>query len=258
MSVGEAVDTKTVTEQALTWPAQARALQIVDQSSYMQAAEMLKGIKALRKEINATFDPIIGKAFEAHKMAVAQKKNAETPLVEAENILKRSVVSFEAEQERIRREAERRAREEAARMERERQEQIRRAEEEARQRAEEEKLAAAVEAEAEGAPAEDVEAILDAPVHVAPVVVFTPPIVTPVVPQTFERAAGVSKPRENWSAVVDDPLALIRYVAEHPDCIEFLTPNMPALNAQARSKKLGMSIPGVRAVNNPSINVGGR
>src|SRR5690348_1541007 len=56
-----------VTQQALTWPDRARALKVSTSESYIEAGELLKGIKALRKEVDATFDPIIGKAHEAHK-----------------------------------------------------------------------------------------------------------------------------------------------------------------------------------------------
>jgi len=119
-AVLEQSDTQAVVEQALTWPQRAKALIITDSPTYVQAGDFLKGIKSLRKEIDAAFDPIITKAHAAHKEAVSQKQRAEAPLAEAERILKGGLIAWDTEQERIRREEERRLQEEARKQEEQR------------------------------------------------------------------------------------------------------------------------------------------
>jgi hypothetical protein len=69
------------------------------------------------KEIAETFNPIIKKAHETHKEAVAKKKEHESPLVEAEKTIKVHIGAYlilEAEKRRI-------AEEEARKLEVERQ-----------------------------------------------------------------------------------------------------------------------------------------
>jgi len=99
--------------------AEARVFRVVTQEQYSGAGEKLKAIKGLMQKVNATFDPIISKAYAAHKEAIAQKKNHEGPLIEAEGIYKRGMLGFQQEQERIRREEQARL-DELARKERER------------------------------------------------------------------------------------------------------------------------------------------
>ncbi len=211
--------------KALTIPEQAKQITIKDQAGLDLAGELLKGIKALRKEIDATFDPIIGAAFKAHREAVAQKKKVEAPLAEAENIVKPRIAGYLQEQERIRLAEQRRL------------------EEEARKRAEEEALAAAVEAEQAGATEEEVQSVLAAPVPIVPV----------SAPPTFQKVQGIST-RDNWSAEVIDKAALVRAAAANSSLLALIEPNIPALNGMARSLKSAMNIPGVRAVNRPVVN----
>lgn len=79
--------------RALSFPEQAKQLQIVDQKSLDYASNFLISIKGMRKEIDETFDPGIKKAYEAHKAAVALKKKFETPLAEAEATVKPMIAS---------------------------------------------------------------------------------------------------------------------------------------------------------------------
>lgn len=254
---------EVLTNQALTWPEKARAVQITSSEGLEQAAEMLRGIKDLRGEVNATFDPIVSKAFAAHREATAAKKRAEGPLAEAEQILRGQITGYQLEQERLRKEAERRARAEAEERSRQERERLaaeqRRAEEEARKAAEDQKLADALAAESEGAPPEEVEAILEAPVEVVPMVmpVSPAPVVAPVI-AAAPRPAGISAPRENWSAEVDDLHALVTFVAANPGMLNLVQANTVALNQMARAQKQLLKIPGVRPKNNPTISVRGR
>ena len=228
MTLALVVDNGSMVEKALTYPDQARALRIADAGTYQGACDFLKGIKALRTEIAETFEPHIKRAHDAHKALLKEKADAEAPLADAERIVKAALVTYDAEQERIRRI-------EAARL----QDELRRQEEERR-------LAEAVELEASGESAE-AEALIDAPV-------FVPTVV--VAPST-PKVSGIAY-RETWSASVTDLAALVKYVAANPQCAPFLLANMPALNAQARSLKAQLRIPGVEAICTRDVAAGKR
>lgn len=163
-----------VEQKALSVPDRARSIEINDNESYVRAGELLKAIKDIRREIDETFDSVIKKAHEAHKEAVAKKKKAEAPLLEAEGIIKPRIASYIAEQERIRQAEERRLQEEA------------------RKREEEARLAEAVHLESVGE-TEAAESVLDEPV--APTVVILPKI-TP-------KIEGISS-RKAWKYRVKD------------------------------------------------------
>ena len=228
MTLALVVDSSDVTQRAVTYPAQARALVIADAASYQAACDFLKGVKALRTEIAGTFEPHIKRAHEAHKALLKEKADAEAPLAEAERITKAALVTYDAEQERIRRT-------EQARLQ-----------EEARQQEQDRRIAEAVELEAAGETAE-AEALIEAPVHVPTVA---------VAPST-PKVTGIAY-RETWSANVTDLAALVKFVAANPQFAGFLSANMPALNAQARSLKSQMQIPGVEAVCTRDVAAGRR
>ena len=203
--------------QVETWPDRAKALTVRDDAAYMTAGNLLLDIKGLRKQIDDTFDPIIKKAYEAHKAAVAAKRGVEAPLEEAENVIKAGMGNYN-------RVKEARLREEEARLAAERRKQ----EEEAR-------LAEAVALESAG-DAEAAEAVL------------AQPIIAPVVKIPNEaRVAGISH-RENWRAEVIDVLALVRFIAQRPEFVNLVMPNMPALNSLAKAQRSALNVPGVRAV----------
>src|ERR1035437_6949283 len=84
----------------------AQAFTIVTREHYELGAAELRLIAGLKKQIDATFDPIIKAAFAAHKIAVGEKKKHEAPLLEAETFLRRKMVGYDQEQERLRREEE--------------------------------------------------------------------------------------------------------------------------------------------------------
>jgi len=203
--------------QVETWPERAKALTVVDDRAYITAGDLLIDIKGLRKQIDDTFDPVIKKAHEAHKAAVAAKKGVEAPLVQAEDIIKAGMGTYN-------REKEHRLREQQARLAAERRKQ----EEEAR-------LAEAVALESAG-DAEVTEAVL------------AQPIIVPVVKIPNEaRVAGISH-RENWRAEVVDVLALVKFIAQRPEFVNLVQPNMPALNSLAKAQRSALNVPGVRAV----------
>lgn len=116
----EPMNADGVKSEALAWPDRARATTVTDGVTYTLAAELLRGIKALRQKIAETFDPHVKRAFEAHRALCKEKQDAEAPLTEAEGILKRALVAYDTEQDRIRRQEEQRLREEARRQEEQR------------------------------------------------------------------------------------------------------------------------------------------
>jgi hypothetical protein len=218
MSTAENQIQDDIKERALSVPEQARAMKIIDDSSYQKGGQLLLTIKALRKEINETFDPIIAKAYAAHKEAKAQKTKVEEPLVRAECIIKPAMAEYDTK------------------LEQQRLAEQRRLEEEARKKAEEEKLADAIHAEQQG-DKETAESIINEPAQVIPIV------------QKVEKQkiSGISF-RENWSAQVVNLMALVKAVAAGEQPITYLQANQTSLNQIARAQKTAMSVPGVRAV----------
>lgn len=120
---------QSLEQRALGFPDLARQIKVVDLESLKKANEFLLGVRSMRKEISAVFDPIITKAHKAHMEAVAQKKKAELPLTDAEKIVGPEIAAYKRKEE----EERRRALEEIRRKEEER----RRQEEELRRKAEE-------------------------------------------------------------------------------------------------------------------------
>lgn len=222
--------TRAVTEQAMSWPEKARALAVVDQAAYAEAGELLGGIKALRREVDAAFDDIIAAAHRSHKTAVAKKQQAEAPLLQAEAILKQAMATFYQQEATRRREEELQRQEEARRRE-----ETRRLDE-----------AAALEREAHATANADLqaeaEALLDQPVYVPP---------APLAP-AVQKVAGVSH-RETWSAQLVNLDTLIKFVAAHPEHTNLLTFNQTAANQLARSMKGNLKVDGVRALNTPVV-----
>lgn len=212
------IEVDDIEQRALSVPEQAKSLKIVDDTTYQKGGTILVVIKGLRKEINETFDPVIAKANAAHKEACAAKKKVESPLVEAEAIIKPALAAYDAE-------LERKAREEQRRLE-----------EEARKRAEDEALAAAAHAEAEGNNTE-AEAIINAPIEIAPIVQMP----------TKPKIEGVSY-RDNWSAQVLDLKALVMAVAAGQQPINLLMPDMVTINKMAKALKGSLNIAGVKTV----------
>ena len=200
------MEAKEITERALTVPEKAKAIIIKSNDDFLKAGEILTVIKSLRKEIDTTFDPIITKAHEAHKEAIAQKKKVDAPLIEAEGIIKPRMAAWNTEQERIRREEEDRLREIARKQEEER------------------RLKEAVAAEQAGNK-EEAEAIIEAPIEAPPV----------VVQKTTPKVAGVSF-RKKWTFRVTDPLKVPR---------EYLTVDEVKIGGVVRAMEGKINIPGV-------------
>ena len=97
---------------ALGFPERAKRIMVHDLKTLSVANDFLISIKVMRDEIGRTFNPIIKKAHEAHKEAVAKKKEHEEPLKDAETTIKIHIGAYMTIQAEIRREAEEKARKE--------------------------------------------------------------------------------------------------------------------------------------------------
>jgi len=105
-------DLEQLKKDALGFPEKAKRIIVHNATTLTFANEFLLSIKSLMKEIAETFNPIIKKAHEAHKEAVAKKKEHEAPLVEAERTIKLHIGSYLEDLAKKRREAEEQARRE--------------------------------------------------------------------------------------------------------------------------------------------------
>lgn len=229
-------------DDAQTWAARAREVRIVDADSCTRASELLKSIKGLRLQISRWFEPHVEAAMETKRKAEAARKaladerdRMEAPLVDAEQRVKRALLDYEAEQERLRQAEERRLQEEAQRQ------------------AEAVTLAAAAEMEAEAARTGDAalraeaENLIEQPTE-APAV---------SVARTVPTTKGVTY-RDRWKAhPTVDVKALAAAVARGQAPLNFLTPNMTAINAYAVATKGTQTVPGVRWINDREIAVRG-
>lgn len=182
------------------------------------AGEDLQRIKKLAKDLDEQRKAIT-RPLDAAKARIMDLFRRPTQFLEdAERILKRACLAYDAEQDRKRREAEAAA--------------ARKADEERRRL---EDLAAKERASGN---VEAAHAIVEAAQFVAPV---------PVAAAEPVRVAGEAK-REVWHAEVEDLVALAKAVAAGeaaPDCI---APNMPVLNGLARSLKSNLRVAGVKVV----------
>ena len=233
-----AIVLSTKAQNALT---SANDFVIDSHTMFELASDDLKQVKALQKEVEEKRTSITGPLNQAVKAVNDLFRAPKEFLDKAESTLKRSMVTWTTEQERLA--AEARAKAEAeARAERERLAKIEREQAEAARKAQEEAAAAAAHAAAEAATQQ------------AAIAAMTANVVT-VVPEV-EQAAKVSgiSGRTTYAAQIDNLLELIKAVAEGKAPIEAIQADTKFLNAQARAfKKQGQLYPGVSAIAERSI-----
>lgn len=232
------VTTDTIRSDAERWAAKATGLVIRDAESCINASQLLKGIKAIRSDVQRWFAPHIEKAMDAKRAADAARKglvdeqaHMEAPLIHAEGILKRGLLAFEAQQEEARRQ------------------------EEARLQAEAQRQAEALTVETAAALEREAVTSGDAGLLVEAHDLITQPIEAPVVrvEPTVPKVAGVTY-RDNWKAHPEiDLRALARAVAEGRAPVTFLEPNLTAINQFARATQGAQDVPGVRFYNDRQI-----
>jgi hypothetical protein len=206
---GREMTTPDVTERAMTIVQAAQVLQIKTKDDYVQAAGLWKDLTAMGKEIKEAFNGIIEKAHAAHKEAIAQRDKYLDPVDKATKQVKSLMLSYDAEQDRLRRAEEARLAELA-----------RKAEEEAR-------LAEALALEANGQKAE-AEAVLSEQVQ-APVM---------IIKKDTPKVEGGPVFRTVWKFRITDAAKLPR---------EYLAPDEVKIGQVIRALKNMTNIPGVQA-----------
>jgi hypothetical protein len=216
-AVLEEPQTQVLESTAISIREKATAIKIVDQATYDLAAAEFNAACHLEKQITDHYAPLKQKAHEAHKAICSAEKEMLNPVLQAKQSLSRAIGSWDSEQERIRREQQRRL------------------EAQASAQAEEEALEAAIDAEQNGADAEEIEAVLSNSL----------PITKVAAAPTYQKSVPT---RENWSAQVFSLAQLVKAAAQNPAYLCYLQANETALNGAARSQKNLFSIPGCKAV----------
>lgn len=207
-----------IVEQLKPIVKQAMAFAVVDVATHEVALERVKTLRQAKKQIAEWFEPTRKAIQIAHKENLALRDGFIAPIDDACTAYDNSAGGFEREEERKAEDEQRRLQAEATRQEEER------------------RRMDAIDAEERGDTAE-AAAIMEEPIE-APVVIVAPQVA---------KVAGVST-RKTWGAEVHDLLELVKYVAAHPEWINLVEANGPALNKLAQSQHEALRIPGVRAV----------
>ena len=208
-------------KHVLSLPVRATEIQVNNQATLTIANEFLLGIKALEKEINATFDPIIDATNKAHKESLAHKKKFSDPIKAARLVIDPKISAYLEHQEGLRREAEEKAR----RIEWE------------RQQVERQAALKAFEAEAKGNAKEAKEIIEESLTRNQ---IASPPPIIPEKPKT----EGISM-RDDWDFEVIDSTVIPR---------EYLIPDEHLIRRVVKSMKDKTNIPGIRAYAKKTIS----
>jgi len=249
------IEPEVIEQKAVSLPVQARSVTITDQKSFDHAANVLRGVVAVRKEIQDYHAPLKQKAHEAHKAICDAEAKMLKPVTEAETILKRSIGTYEQEQRRIQDELARRAREAA------------------QKKADDERLAKVLEAERlaresmermkrEASSLEELVAIeeqMESVVEAAANQVKQEPEapISYEVPNVIYKVPGVST-ITTYKAEVVDFGELLQAVVEGKVPQTLVVPNESALNKMANALRKGFSVPGVRLVEVASVRASAR
>lgn len=212
-----ATEAQGLEEVTMSVLATAQQFEIVTSEHYVESAGLLKQIKTKQSALDELRRSITRPLDEAKAHVMDLFRPAAERLAQAEGALKGAMIVFTREQERQRREVEAAAREAAAKEA----DRLMRQAERARAKGQDDK-ASALEEAAETVP-------------------------VPIVPSQSPAVPGVAF-RTTWHAEVHDMVALVKACAEARAPLSLLRPDMTILNAQARSLKHEMNIPGVRAV----------
>ena len=198
----------------------AQQLIVDGPSEAQEAADLRNEIRNRRKRIEDYFADLVSSAHKTWKELTTRRAAAVAQYDAPQRVLDGKLASYEAERQRLQREA-------AAAAERERQRQI-----------EEHRLAAALEAEAAGR-SDQAERILDGK---AP----EPVIIVPMAEQAPKVDGVAFQARYRGECV--DLLELCRAVVAGQAAIELLQVNQVKLNALARALGTGFAVPGCRVV----------
>lgn len=230
-------------QEGLTLRQQVDQLVVTNDETFVVAGEFLKGLRVYTKRVHEVFDPIVDSAHKAHKVAVDQRKSLLKPAEDAERLIKGRVAEYQDQQRRIMEEVARQAEQERLRLEAEAQAAAEAEQARLRKEAEDAVLNAAAVAEERG-DTETAERLLQQPI-VTPTVVAAPvfvPLAPVVAPPKVE---GLSF-RGAWKASVTDFKALVRAVASGRVPITLLAVDEVALGQFARATRGAQAVPGVR------------
>lgn len=231
---------------------------------YAAAAEDLKRVKTLAKQVEETRTSITGPLHQA-KVAVDNLFKGPTNFLEqAEKALKAAMLTWDQEQDRLRREAERKAEEqrraEQARLDaerRQREDEARKADEEARRLEEEARAAAQAgdqdkaiqlqeKAQEKANAASDAACDAHALQHTAQVISI------PVDAPAPQKVSGIST-----TTTVDFEVTslheLVKHVAAHPELLNLVIADSVKLRAYVRGLGLNCKLPGVKVFPKASI-----
>lgn len=199
---------------------QARIIKTPDQS--LLAQEDIKDNKAKQKKIKEFFKPMKDAAKASHQAICDRENSFLEPLIQAEEIDKKKVIVFQAEEDRKREEQTRK--DEAARQERERKE---------RERIEAQAAAARAAGKTEKA-----EALEEKAASVVAEPTFKPS-------PAASKAQGTSF-KSIWKGEITDIKALCQSILDGRVAPDVIAPNDSAINKLAGVCKNQMVIPGLK------------
>lgn len=199
---------------------QAREMIIDSAETWTAGAEFLRLVKTRQDRVGEVYDPIVKRWHQGHKDTLAEKAGHLVPFNEAGAVVRKKMTDYKAEERRQREAEEARLRAEAQKQ------------------AEEERLAEAERLEAEGRKAQ-ADAVLEAPIVAAPV----------VLPTQAPKTEGVST-RQVWKFRITDAAMIPR---------QWLIPDEKAIGAVVRAQGAGAigTIPGVEVYSEDSVAVKG-
>ncbi|MBF0488461.1 MAG: hypothetical protein HQK98_09895 [Nitrospirae bacterium] len=218
-AIAERPQTQQIGHTVITVLDRANTLVVSDSESYGNAAQILKGIKALEDQIKADFAEPKKKAHDAHKAVLAQEKGHLDGIADAVKVIKQKMMTWKiADDKRIAAE-----RLEAQRI--------------AKEKAEEEKLKEAIALEALGE-MDEAEAVLTAPIP------FVPPA---TVMQETPKVSGIITRKTTKYRIID--AALIPR--------EYLMPDEKKIGGVVRAMGMQTKIAGIEAYEETVMSVRG-
>lgn len=210
-------------QEAIVKKAEETALQvstfrITNQQEYSTAGEYLKSVKGASKQIEDLRMSMTRPLDDSKRRIMDFFRRPLEILSKAEDALKRGILTYQQEQERIRREQEARLQAEA---ERKRQEALKKAE--------------AARAEGKDTKADKYEEKANG-------------IVAPVLAPTVEKVSGVTT-KKTWKFEILDENLIPR---------QYLIPDLVTIGKQVRAAGSTIKIPGIRIYEEETISAGGR
>ncbi len=253
---------------------------VIDSPAMLGAAgDDLVSVKSLQKKLEEQRDSEVRPLNSKVKEINDEYREPKQWLADAESVLKQKIMQYQEEQARIAAEAQRKA-DELARIERQRLHAEAQAQQEeanrqflaarkleaerqaAEQRAKDAeaagnaKAAEAARAEAQAAieakAAAEVKA--DEATDAAATTAMTAEIVTaPAIVSQARKVAGLSTSR-TWKARVENLGLLLAFIADHPECHDWVDVKMTPLNGMAKALKDNMQVPGVVAYEDKTMS----